>query len=159
MILSKRLWATGVVFALVALTACAEGPSQNSVRIDRNYQDEYPHANGGGRVYALPRGVISLAFQNEALEKVVGGDSYFKLTISSPSVSYSPDPDARYLALWNEAQNADDTFTFETDSNGLLKSNTAINQDQTPAIFDKVAQIVKETAVTAARVAAPFLVQ
>lgn len=151
MISNKRLFAAGVVFALASMTACAEGPSQNSLRIDRHYQGEYPYSNGGGRVYALPRGIISLSLQNEALEKAVGGDNFFKLTISAPSVSYAPDRDARYLALWNEAQNADDTFTFETDANGLLKSSVAINQDQTPAIVDKVAQIVKESAVTAAR--------
>jgi hypothetical protein len=152
MILNRRLLATGIVFALAALGACAEGPSQNSVRIGRNYQGDYPYTNGGGRVYALPRGIINLSFQNEALEKAVGGDNFFKLTVSAPSVSFAPDRDARYLALWNEAQNADDTFTFETDANGLLKSSVAINQDQTPAIVDKVAQIVKESAVTAARI-------
>jgi hypothetical protein len=127
MILSNRFLAA-TIFTSVA--ACSQGPSQIS-RFIGNPKVIYNY-----KVYALPRGAITISIRSD--EKGI--------VIQSPEVKYYPDVNARFAAEWLEQSYAQDHFTFQIGSDGLLTSTSAINKDETAAIVGRVMEIAAEVA-------------
>ncbi|MFZ3182396.1 MAG: hypothetical protein WA156_19825, partial [Methylocystis silviterrae] len=128
MILEKRLFAAGLLCSLVMISACGQGPSQ----ISRLIVD--PKAVYNEKIYSLPRGIISLSIKD------VKGE----ITITPPEARLYPDVHARFAAEWLEDPSANDHFTFQIGSDGLLASTSAINKDETAAIIGRVAEIAAE---------------
>lgn len=96
-----------------------------------------------GPRYSLPKSLVSFSATR------VGGI----LTITKPVVKHVPDPRASYALAFLPSGLANDDFTVEIGTNGLLKSSKVINEDKTPAIVDQGIGILGELIKLSAKVA------
>lgn len=126
-----------LVSSLLALSSCGQGPSQLS-----HYVAD-PKFVSNDKVYALPRGVLTLSAKAETT-----GPST-KVTIAAPVVTLYPDSHARFATEWLESSMATDHFTFQIGADGLLTSSSVINKDETAQIIGKVIEIAKQAAIDA----------
>jgi len=115
-------------------------------------QMQQSHYVGGSRVtttrmsYSLPKALINLS---------VDSDAAGKITVTTPSASLLPDPDARYNVEIRESAFADDTYNIGVSTNGLLETSQGVAEDRTSGIVAKVIEIFTEVAKMTVNRAAP----